>query len=262
MNISPISIDITQFPAPLLPYLSGAALYDSSCSPTAQSVLIDKGKGFFLKVAPLGSLALECEMTKYFHSKGLSTRVLEFLSDESHDYFLTERIKGFDCNAQMYLDQPERLCDTLAERLAFLHSCDFSSCPVPNRTERYLDRAKTNYWEQNYDASLFPGNWGFAAPEEAFELVNSKGLSLKTDTLLHGDYCLPNIMLDGWQFSGFLDLDSAGVGDRHIDLFWGAWSLFFNLKTDKYRQRFFDAYGRGNVDEEMLRVVAACEVFE
>jgi hypothetical protein len=36
MNLSPISFDITQFPAPLLPYLSGAALYDSSCSSTAE----------------------------------------------------------------------------------------------------------------------------------------------------------------------------------------------------------------------------------
>ena len=31
--------------------------------------------------------------------------------------------------------------------------------------------------------------------------------------------------------------------------------------TDKYRQRFIDAYGRNSVDEDMLRVVAAAEVF-
>jgi kanamycin kinase len=44
-------------------------------------------------------------------------------------------------------------------------------------------------------------------------------------------------------------------------LFWGAWTLFFNLKTDQYRQRFIDCYGRDKVDDELLRVVAACEVF-
>ena len=84
---------------------------------------------------------------------------------------------------------------------------------------------------------------------------------LKTDTLLHGDYCLPNILLNNWNFSGFIDLGNGGVGDRHIDLFWGAWTLFFNLKTDRYRDRFLDAYGREDVEEDMFPIIAACEVF-
>jgi kanamycin kinase len=46
-----------------------------------------------------------------------------------------------------------------------------------------------------------------------------------------------------------------------VDLFWGAWTLWFNLGTDKYRERFFDAYGRDRIDEELIKVVAAAEVF-
>ena len=79
--------------------------------------------------------------------------------------------------------------------------------------------------------------------------------------LLHGDYCLPNIILNGWKLSGFIDVGSGGVGDRHIDIFWGAWTLWFNLKTDRYRSRFLDAYGRDKADEEILAVIAAAEVF-
>ncbi len=51
------------------------------------------------------------------------------------------------------------------------------------------------------------------------------------------------------------------MGDRHVDLFWGVWSLQFNLKTDAYRERFLDAYGREKVQPELLRIVAAAEVF-
>ena len=63
------------------------------------------------------------------------------------------------------------------------------------------------------------------------------------------------------RFSGFIDLDTAGVGDRHVDLFWATWTLLFNLKTDQYRDRFIDAYGCNRVNADMLRVIAAIEVF-
>ena len=67
-------------------------------------------------------------------------------------------------------------------------------------------------------------------------------------------------MIDDWRFSGFIDLGAAGIGERHIDLFWGRWTLQFNLHTDRFGDRFLDAYGRDKVDEEKLRVVAAAEV--
>lgn len=66
---------------------------------------------------------------------------------------------------------------------------------------------------------------------------------------------------DNWKLSGFIDVGCGGVGDRHIDIFWGIWSLFFNLKTDKYCGRFLDAYGRDKADESCLKIIAAAEVF-
>jgi len=71
----------------------------------------------------------------------------------------------------------------------------------------------------------------------------------------------PTLSLNDWQFSGLIDLDNAGVGDRHVDLFGGTWTLWFNLKTHQYYDRFLDAYGRNKVNEDMLHLVAAAEVF-
>ena len=100
-----------------------------------------------------------------------------------------------------------------------------------------------------------------SAPEEVWRFLQEEKHFLKNDTLLHGDYCLPNVMLDNWAFSGFIDLGNGGVGDRHVDLYWGAWTLNFNLGTDEFRGRFFDAYGRDKVDEDIVRIVASAEVF-
>ncbi|MDR1068104.1 MAG: aminoglycoside 3'-phosphotransferase [Clostridiales Family XIII bacterium] len=260
MTLTPITADIGAYPAELQPFLRGAKLYDSSCSSDARVIFIDKGEGAFLKSAPKGSLERETAMTRYFHSKELAGEVIAYLSDE-RDWLLTPKIRGADCTVAKYLARPEKLCDTLAEQLAALHGLDCADCPVPNHTELYLAKAGLHYRAGIYDTDLFPDNWGYASAEEAWRVVEAKGPMLRTDTLLHGDYCLPNIILDEWRLGGFVDLDIGGVGDRHVDVFWAIWTLFFNLKTNKYRERFIDAYGRGTVDEDMLRVVAAVEVF-
>jgi len=258
MTLTPVRIDPGKYPEAVQPYLCGAKTYDSSCSPNARVIFIDRDRGYFLKAAPASFLRGECEMTRYFHDRGLSAEVIRYIEDDAgRGYLLTGKIPGDDCTSQKYLRQPERLCDTLAGCLSHLHSLDTEGCPVPNHTDRYLQRAL-----RNCEAGIADLKYGdFAAPGEARELIARSHQLLGNDTLLHGDYCLPNIILDNWRLSGFIDLGQGGVGDRHVDLFWGAWTLACNLGTDRYRQRFFDAYGRDRIDGERMRLVAACEVF-
>ena len=252
--------DVSQFPPEIMSILDGAAFYDSSCSPEAVVVFAEKNGGYFLKTSGKGSLYRESVMTKFFHEKKLAAAVLAYVSDE-RDWLLTERVPGDDCTALKHLEQPERLCDTIAETLLDLHGMDYTGCPVRNHTEIYTQTAVKNYRAGKYDESLFPDNWGYASAEEAFRTVEGQGSLLASDTLLHGDYCLPNVMLDGWKLSGYVDLCNGGVGDRHVDIFWAGWSLSWNLKSAKYRERLYDAYGRASIDETRLRIVAAHEVF-
>ena len=260
MHRKPISIRLEEFPADLHSFLQGAAVFDSSCSKAARVWFLDKEAGFYLKKAQKSTLQKEAQLTHFFHTKGLGAEVLSYASLDA-DWLLTRRVPGEDCTWQPYMSEPVRLCDTTAELLRMLHETSFEGCPVPDRTADYLATAKRNFGQKAYDIDLFPDNWGYATPEEAWRVVEETGKYLQSDTLLHGDYCLPNIMLDDWRFSGFIDLDAAGVGDKHVDLFWGIWSLQFNLKTDRYRERFLDAYGRENIQEELFRTVAAIEVF-
>lgn len=238
----------------------GARIYDSSCSPEARVYFIDRDGGYYLKTAASGTLKREAELTAYFHALGLGTEVLFYQSGE-RDLLLTAKIRGEDCTHMVYLDDPKRLCDTLAERLRALHEISPVNCPVPNRTVDYVATVEENFLAGQFDPLHFPDDRGYQSAEEAKRIFDAGKHLLKCDVLLHGDYCLPNVMLDDWAFSGFLDLGNGGVGDRHIDLFWGAWTLWFNLKTDVYRNRFFDAYGRDRIDAHTLKVIAAAEAF-
>ena len=256
-----IAPDFSEYPAPFHDILKRAVLYDSSCSPEARVIFLDLDGGYYLKRASAGSLKGEAQMAAYFQKKGLGAAVLDYHTDQRYDWLLTTRVSGEDCTHAQYLADPKRLTDTIAVHLRALHELDFSDCPVQDRTRTYLETAEIGYRAGRCDFSLFGEKIQFESAKEAWRTVEENKHFLKNDVLLHGDYCLPNIMLSDWKFSGFIDLGNGGVGDRHIDLFWGAWTLWFNLKTDQYRARFFDAYGRDKIEMEMLRVIAAAEMF-
>lgn len=252
--------DFSAIPVCFHSLLQDAKIYDSSCSSAARVYFVDKDGGYYLKTASATTLQTEAEMTAFFHKKGLAAEVLAYQSADA-DWLLTERVRGEDCADAMYLADPKRLCDMTATLLRALHETDFAGCPVPNHTERFLGTVERNFQSGEYDKDSFPDSFGYSSPEEAIAVVQKYGHLLQCNTLLHGDYCLPNIILDNWKFNKFIDLGNGGVGDRHVDLFWGVWTLFYNLKTNAYASRFLDAYGRDRVETDMLKVVAACEVF-
>lgn len=257
MRIQP---DMNAIPQTLHPLIRGADVYDSSCSLQARVMLIDRGGGYYLKTSAAGTLKTEAEMTAYFHRLGLSAEVIAYESGE-RDWLLTTRVPGEDCTHGDYLAQPERLCDLLGERLRMLHETDGRGCPVQDRTRGYWEQAERNYRAGGFDDAFSFGEWRFASAQEAWSAARQGAHLLERDALIHGDFCLPNVMLDNWRFSGFIDLGSAGMGDRHIDLFWGMWTLRRNLGTDRYGGRLLDAYGREKIQPDLLRTVAAIESF-
>ncbi|MEG0691832.1 MAG: aminoglycoside 3'-phosphotransferase [Oscillospiraceae bacterium] len=250
MNLRPTSIDQKDIPHQLLSYMSEAKLYDSSCSPEAKTIFIEKDEGYFLKIAPKDSLRNDSVMTEYFNLKGLSARVCEYLSLEQ-DYLVTQKITGQDGIAPKYLDHPEKLCDVFAESLFQLHNVDFSDCPIKNKTISMLSDVKRNRPFNQYDEHLLK-YIDLSDKTKAYRLLENKKDILKNDALLHGDYCLPNILLNDFKLSGFIDVGNGGVGDRHYDIFWGIWTLQYNLHTNAYKDRFLDCYGRELIDMQRL----------
>lgn len=248
MKRTPIAVNPAEFPEQFHPFLAGM-VWDSSCSPEARVWYLEQA-GCYLKRAPKGSLQKEAALTEYFHGKGLATQVLAYESLEQ-DWLLTAAICGEDCTHRQYLDDPKRLCDTTATLLRQLHETDTAGCPVTDHTSFLLEKSEEGARIGRFDGDFFPD------AAEALHLVRQNIKYLKNDTLLHGDYCLPNVMLDNWKFSAFLDLDTGGVGDRHWDVYWGVWTLQFNLHTDAYKDRFLDAYGWDKVEQDALRIMAA-----
>lgn len=259
MKLVPIPSIPEPLPDSLRPLVKSCRLFDSSCGSQARVYYLDSEGGLFLKIAQRDSLRKEAELTHYFHRKGLAPEVLLYESGD-RDYLLTRRLSGRDCIDPDHLSQPEKLCDILGQSLRMLHSTPAADCPatlVPSMLHRAEDQCRAG---QFHTWTTIPG-CEFTRAEDALVCLKEFGPQLHSDTLIHGDFCLPNVLLSNWQLTGFIDVGGGGLGDRHMDLFWGIWSLQFNLKTPAYTDRFLDAYGRDAVEPDLLRAAAAMEAF-
>lgn len=78
--------------------------------------------------------------------------------------------------------------------------------------------------------------------------------------MTHGDACLPNFMLDGAAFTGFVDCGRAGVADRYQDLALICRSIEYELGA-QWLAPFFRHYGLDTVDQARLNFYRLLDEF-
>lgn len=256
MKKTKIDIDIEKIPNEIRHLFKNATVYDSSCHSNALVYYLDTG--YYIKTDTLHELEKEANLNRLFDALGLGVEVVAYVCAD-RDYLVTREAVGEDLTH--FLQDPEQLCAILASSLRKLHAQPISGMPMSFRHQRYLESANGDYSGGCYDESVLTDRYTISSKEEAWNIMQANKSLLKADTLIHGDACLPNIIQNDGAFSTFIDFNLAGVGDRHIDLYWAIWSLQYNLKTSAYTDLFLDLYGRDNFNEDMLRVVAAFELF-
>jgi kanamycin kinase len=80
------------------------------------------------------------------------------------------------------------------------------------------------------------------------------GVAKRGNVLIHGDYCLPNVLVAGGALSGLIDVGQTGLGDPRKDLAAGVWTLQYNFGPGHARE-FLDAYGAPPMtDQEIERL--------
>lgn len=255
MNKRKINVNINDFPKQIRYLFERVNVYDSSCHSNAKVYYIDNG--YYIKVDELNSLQKEFEMNYLFHKIGLGVEVIHYISSDL-DYLVTRSAMGSDLTYS--LNQPEMLCEILANSLKELHSKQIDGFPLSSRHQRYFESYNDNFEHGYYDESVLVNRYMIHSKEDAVNIVNENIDLLNADTLIHGDACLPNIIQNNGEFSCFIDFNMSGIGDKHIDIYWAIWSLQFNLNTDKYTDLFLDLYGIEKINENVLKLIAAFEL--
>ncbi len=251
MNLTPVFPDINTFPEKIRIYMIGANLFDSSCH--SDAVVIYSSKGYFIKRSPKGTLIREAMLGKVFYELGLGAEVSEYVQ-ENEDYLVTKEAPGKDLTH--FIGEPESVCEILIRAMKLLHNTENDMKEISEAVKIYRSAVPK---EETSIPSPVAELFGIRSWEEAVDTVKNTPCPLKCDTLIHGDFCLPNLLYDDSGKITFIDFAYSGMGDKNIDIYWACWSLWFNTKDIKWAEYFLSLYGHENYSMETLRYIASVE---
>ena len=217
-----------------------------------------------LKIAPYQKKNEETvEVMRWLAGKLPVPEVLCCERDLERQYLLMRRVPGKMACSPDYMEQPKLLVDCLAEALKMLWRVDVSDCPRHRTIDTELRDARYRVEHglvdvRDVDPATF-GAGGFQDPAALLRWLEENRPAYEP-VLSHGDFCLPNIFLDGGRISGFIDLGEMGVGDKWRDLAlcyrslkWNAGGMYGGKVYPEIQpERLFEALGIAP-DEKKLK---------
>ena len=147
----------------------------------------------------------------------------------------------------------------LAEGLRRFHHAPVEVCPFDFPLDRALAhvrrRLELGHIQPERD---FHPEFAHLSAEEAVEHLERTRPNSETLAVCHGDYCLPNVLIEEGVATGFVDLGELGVADRWWDLAVATWSVTWNLGPG-HEDLFLSEYGVERDDQllEFYRLMYA-----
>jgi len=161
-------------------------------------------------------------------------------------YLLMSEVGGFMAcdDSEEHLREPQnQTIKLLADGLLMLQSVPIYDCPHNSRIDDKLAYAMSNIKKDLVDMDDFEDGNEFSSPIELYNCL-VKNRPVEDLTFTHGDYCLPNVFIDGHKVTGFIDMGRAGIADKWSDIALCVRSLGYNIyrkgNTEKYVDLLFE----------------------
>jgi aminoglycoside phosphotransferase len=222
----------------------------------------------FLKIAFYQSIPLqtqsilEAEMVRlqWFYGRIPVPEVQYYGQHEPYEFLLLSEIPGLVSCDKVFSTNIPSVVPLLAQGLQILHSTDKTGCPFDATINTQLEQARQYIAHQLIDPTTFPPEFQGMHPQEVYALALGLRPLQEEVVLTHGDYCLPNILLDRplSRIKGFIDWGHGGLADPYQDLALAARSVTRNFGK-QWVPLLFEAYGLPDPDQDKLRFYRAMD---
>lgn len=193
----------------------------------------------------------EKEKMEWLAGKLPVPHVLFYGKDEAKEYLLMSEIKGVNASDQSHRDDLPLMLESLGSALKAIHCVRIDDCPFNQRLDVKIEEAKNRVEQELVDESDFDEVRRGKNARELFEELISKRPLHEELVFTHGDYCLPNVIVENKRVSGFIDWGRSGVADKYQDLALAIRSISSNF--GKQNVPFFLAgYGIKDLDESRV----------
>ncbi len=241
-----------------------------------------RGSVFFLKYGAAGGpfpIVDEIARLEWMATNGIAVpRVVAAVIEGENGFLLTESLPGADASVATRRSKRATVA-ALASALRGLHATPVEGCPFVHPAATRVEEAARRVASGCIDPEEFDAGRETRDPVHLLGILNAtherlagrqrRGeVSPEGRTFTHGDYCLPNIILQRVRsdssethvLSGFIDVGRAGVADQYQDLALAARSITRNLGA-RWAPLFLSEYGLDRVDEERLEFYTLLDEF-
>jgi aminoglycoside phosphotransferase len=225
------------------------------CSSTRVYRIQAHSQTVYLKTHPLSSFfsfGHEVSVLEWLKGQLPVPCVHEYARDTGHEYLILSEVPGDNGVDAMKRLDGARLVALLAQGLRKIHRLTIARCPFDERVASKLKRARYHVQHGLVDEVDFDDERLGMSAEEVYQALQRGRPPEEELVFNHGDYCLPNILLEDERVGGFIDLSRAGISDKYNDLAIASRSIRYNLGPD-YEPLFFAEYGMETVDEEKIQ---------
>ena len=217
-------MQLEKIPQSIADMVGGTSYYLDNIGRSDSKVLLFEDR--VLKIEKITENACrEYRILSFLQGKLPVPEILAREEADGYQYLLMTKLRGNMACADGY--DPKTVTIGLANGLKRLWQVDVTDCPERHTIDDKLTEAK-----KRLDTGYFQGKRPDAENFEDFEALYaylSQNRPEETLVFSHGDYCLPNVFLDGESAIGFLDLGYGGIADLWYDIMMCLWSMRYNF---------------------------------
>lgn len=238
----------------------------SGCSGTAVFRISKKdGVVYYLKIVKNTlnqEMLAEKERLEWLRGRLPVPTVLACITNDTDTYLLLSEIKGLMAQDERFSEDIPTIIRTLAESLRRVHQVDTANCPFDARLSHKIVLAQ----QRAYDGLVDVANFDEPRKKGHIEALLKRLLETQPQTedlvFTHGDYCLPNILINplDMTLSGFIDVGRAGIADLYQDLALAVRSIERNFGP-KWGLLFLQTYGLQTVDRAKVKFYQLLDEF-